>query len=125
MFKIARPLGEDYSAYSHLPGVPSCIHMKHGTRICFIRFNKAEEMEAELDLVKTVVGEDDITIINFGLHHRPLLINQEVMPLVDKLVEDKQMGTNLFFKDSTPLHFDSIYGESLPLDPRGARVAPA
>ena len=38
--------------------------MKAGTRICFVRSNKAEEMEEELDLVRTIVRERDLTIVN-------------------------------------------------------------
>ena len=68
-------------------------------------------MRAEINLVKTIVGRDDITILNFALHHNPLLLPDALQPLLNKLAVDRQLGTNLYFMETPAQHFDTLSGE--------------
>lgn len=114
-FGIGRPVSANTTqvAYfrEHKPTVvePSCVHLLDRTRVCYLRYDKMEQMGEQLNELSRLVEERDISIVNFGLHHgaSTLILGLEKLLL---RIRKTPLGTNLYFKDTPPQHFDTLTG---------------
>ena len=97
--------------------MPNCVHLLGGARICYIRFDRIEEMEERLRDLKELISKEDVTVLNFALHHNAEELDQMLPPLLAELKADKRIGSNLYYKDALPQHFPTLYGATYSLPP--------
>ena len=108
MFQIARNISEDAELSERIytqrvsDPPPSCIHMVRGTKVCYIRYNKMEEAEAQLGDLGELVAPEDVTVVNFGLHHNAEDLEERLGPLMASMKSHPRMGPNLYFRDTPP-----------------------
>jgi hypothetical protein len=116
MFQIARTLSNDteLSKRMYMQRVaeppPSCVHMVRGTKVCYIRYNKMEEAEAQISDLGMLVAPSDVTVVNFGLHHNAEDLEARLPGLLGAMKAHPSLGHNLYFRDTPPQHFDTPYG---------------
>lgn len=96
---------------------PSCVYLLQGTRVCYIRFDKMHQLHGQMSDVGKLIAKDDITVLNFGLHHSPDDLKANLTKVFRKATLHKTMRYNLMFRDSPPQHFDTPTG-AFPLHRR-------
>jgi hypothetical protein len=69
-----------------------------------------EQMESQLEELSRLVAPEDISSVNFGLHHNAEQLAERLPRLLSRLQASSSIGRNLYYKDTVPVHFDTRTG---------------
>eukprot|EP00951_Prasinocladus_malaysianus_P012671 scaffold94638_cov40-Prasinocladus_malaysianus.AAC.1 len=100
LFGLGRPISSnktqaDWFYHNRAANLaPNCVHFMNSTRVCYLRYNKVQEVEDQFSELERLVEPKDVTIINFGLHHNGTDLASRLKPVMSRLKRSPRLGPN-------------------------------